>query len=232
MMNAISSGVTAWLLSSRSLLRGGNESSLILGTGQIAESGRFPNLNGLLEGLGIELQAGSDLDGFLIVAIALGVGYYLLVWRTRFGYELRASGANPTAAQVGGVNPKLMVVKALFLSGGIAGLIGMSYLLGSRPYSYDTGFPLDYGFTGIAVALLGRNHPVGIAIGALLFGFLDRSSQILDLDGIPKEIVVIMRGVIVISVVIAYELVRRYRQTQQEKAVTAATDLTAREAVA
>jgi general nucleoside transport system permease protein len=96
----------------------------------------------------------------------------------------------------------------------------MSHLLGTSPYRYDTDFPPQWGFTGIAVALLGRNHPVGIAIGALLFGFMDRSAQILDLEGIPKEIVVIMQGVIVISVVIAYELVRRYRLEQEERAVT------------
>ncbi|MBK5221912.1 MAG: ABC transporter permease [Acidimicrobiia bacterium] len=231
MMNAISFGITAWLLGGP-LKATSSGSSLILGTDQLPESARFPTLNWLVEGLGVEMRPGSNLDGFLVVAVLLGVAYYVLVWRTRFGYEVRASGHNRSAAEVAGINPKAVVLKTLFLSGGVAGLIGLSYLLGSSPYRYDTGFPQQYGFTGIAVALLGRNHPIGIAIGALLFGFMERSSQILDLDDIPKEIVVIMQGVIVISVVIAYELVRRYRQTQQETAVTKATDLSPHEATA
>jgi ABC-type uncharacterized transport system permease subunit len=220
MMNAISFGLTAWLLANF-LARKTSETSLVLSTGTIPESGRFPSLNPVLEALGLELRRGSNLQGFVIVAVLLGVGYYVLVWRTRFGYELRASGINPSAALVAGVHPKAMVLKTLFLSGGLAGLIGMSHLLGASPYRYDTDFPVQWGFNGIAVALLGRNHPAGIAIGALLFGFMDRSAQILDLEGIPKEIVVIMQGVIVISVVIAYELVRRYRLEQEERAVTA-----------
>ncbi len=223
MMNSISFGLTAWLLAN--WFKTDRGSSLTLATGDIDESGRFPTLNWLLEAVGIELRPGSHLQGFLIIAILLGVAYYVLIWRTRFGYELRATGINPIAAQVAGVRSKAMTLKALFLSGAIAGLIGMSHLIGTSPYRYDTDFPRDWGFTGIAVALLGRNHPVGIGIGALLFGFMERSALRLDLEGIPKEIVSIMQGTIVISVVVAYELVRRYRQTQQQKAVTRQTDL-------
>jgi general nucleoside transport system permease protein len=219
MLNAISFGLTAFLLANF-LSRRSSETSLILSTGTIPESGRFPSLNPVLEALGLELRRGSNLQGFVVVAALLGVAYYILIWRTRFGFELRASGINPAASLVAGVQPKAMVVKTLFISGGLAGLIGMSHLLGTSPYRYDTDFPPQWGFTGIAVALLGRNHPVGIAIGALLFGFMDRSAQILDLEGIPKEIVVIMQGVIVISVVVAYELVRRYRLEQEERSVT------------
>jgi len=218
MMNAISVGLTAWLLANY-LDRRSSETSLILSTGLIPESGRFPSLNPVLEWLGLELRTGSNLQGFVVIAALLGVAFYVVVWRTRFGYELRASGVNASAALVAGVNPKAMVLKTLFISGGLAGLVGMSQLLGFS-YRYTTDFPVMYGFNGIAVALLGRNHPFGIALGALLFGFMDRSAQILDLEGIPKEIVVIMQGVIVISVVVAYELVRRYRQDQEQRAVT------------
>ena len=90
----------------------------------------------------------------------------------------------------------------------------MPQLLGAS-HSYSLDFPAGLGFTGIAIALLGRNNPLGIAIGALLFGFLDNSAQILDLEGVPKEIVQITQGVIVLSVVIAYELVRRYRAARR-----------------
>jgi general nucleoside transport system permease protein len=88
-------------------------------------------------------------------------------------------------------------------------------------HTYTEGFG-GIGFTGIAVALLGRNHPVGMALGAILWGFLARSQLILDLDGIPKEIVVIMQGVTVLSVVVAYELANRIgRRAQQQRVGTA-----------
>jgi simple sugar transport system permease protein len=161
---------------------------------------------------------GTELHGFLLIAIVLGVAYYVVIWRTRFGFDLRASGINPGAAQVSGVRPRRMIFTTLMISGGVAGLVGISQLLGFF-HRFTVDFPQQLGFTGIAVALLGRNNPIGIAVGALLFGFMDRSAQILDLEGIPKEIVVIMQGIIVISVVVAYEMVRRWREAQEQRAV-------------
>jgi simple sugar transport system permease protein len=98
----------------------------------------------------------------------------------------------------------------MLLSGAVAGLVGMPQLLGAS-YSYSLDFPTGLGFTGIAIALLGRNNPIGIAFGALLWSFLDNSSNALEFEGVPKQAVLIMQGVIVLSVVIAYELVRRYK---------------------
>ena len=158
----------------------------------------------------------------MLLAVAVGIGYYVLVWRTRFGFDLRASGLNPFAAQASGVAPRAMVVKGMLLSGAVAGLVGMPTLLGFS-HNYGLDFATGLGFTGITVALLGRNHPIGIAIGALLLAFLDRSSQVLDLEDIPKEIVVIMEGVIVLSVVVAYELVQRLIESQQRRMVGNAT---------
>ena len=119
-----------------------------------------------------------------------------------------------------GVSVKRMVVRTMLLSGGVAGLVGMPLLLGES-HAYASDFPAGYGFSGIAIALLGRNHPVGIAIGALLWSFLEQSAQILDLEGVPKEIVTIMQGVTVLSVVIAYELVRRFSLVQEQRRVGA-----------
>ncbi|MFP3905617.1 MAG: ABC transporter permease [Acidimicrobiales bacterium] len=218
MLNFISIGLTAWLLANFLDTRS-SASDLLLATDDIPESGRFPSLNPVLEALGLELRAGTDLHGFVVIAALIGIGFYLVIWRTRFGFDLRAAGVNRQAALVSGVDSKAMVAKVLLISGALAGLVGMSQLLGSF-HRYTVDFPAQLGFTGIAVALLGRNHPAGIAVGALLFGFMERSAQILDLEGIPKEIVVIMQGIIVISVVVAYELVRRFREAQEQREVS------------
>jgi general nucleoside transport system permease protein len=178
----------------------------------------MPNLNGWLEAIGLEVPSGARLTGFLVVAVLAGLAYYLLIWRSRFGYDLRASGLNPWAAAASGVAPKAMVVKAMLVSGAFAGLVGMSQLLGD--FGRFTGdFPTGLGFTGIAIALLGRNHPVGIALGALLWGFMERSAQRLDLIDVPKEIVVIMQGTIVLAVVVAYEIVRRMQNAREQRDV-------------
>jgi ABC-type uncharacterized transport system permease subunit len=185
-------------------------------TRDLAPSALVPNLNSWLESLGIDVPPGARLTGFLLVAIAVGIAYYVLLWRTRFGYDLRASGLNPWAAASSGVDPKGMVIKAMLVSGGLAGLVGMSYLLGDFG-RYTGDFPTGIGFTGIAVALVGRNHPVGVGLGALLWGFMERSAQRLDLEGVPKEIVTIMQATIVLSVVVAYEVVRRVQAARQQR---------------
>jgi general nucleoside transport system permease protein len=210
MLNLIAtSGLSAYLLN-HYFKRPSSPSDLTTRTHDIPASGLFPPLNKLL---GLK-NPPEDLTGFLIVAIIVGVIFYVLVWRTRFGYNLRASGLNPDAARASGVDPGAMVIKTMLLSGAIAGLVGMMYLL-SFFHSYSLDFPTGLGFAGIAVALVGRNHPGGIALAALLFGFLDRSAQILDLNNIPKEIFLIIEGIIILAVVIAYEVVRRLIEAQE-----------------
>ena len=189
----------------------------------------IPGLNWIFTALGFSEPRGTELQGFLIIAIIVGILYRTMVWKTRFGYDLRASGMNPTAARMSGVNPKRMVLYTMLLSGGVAGLVGLSTMLGKLG-AFTQDFPRQYGFTGIAVALLGRNNAVGMAMGALLFGFMDRSALILDLNDIPKEIVQIIQGVIVLAVVIAYEVVNRWRQTREIKAASEATKALALEA--
>jgi len=161
-------------------------------------------------GLNVIPGTKNEVYGLIVVAALVGLGYWFLLNRTRFGFDLRATGASEPAAVASGVNVKKMVVYAMLLSGAVAGLVGMPQLLGSS-YTYSLDFPTGLGFTGIAIALLGRNSPIGIAFGALLWAFLDNSSNSLEFEGVPKQTVLIMQGVIVLSVVIAYELVRRYR---------------------
>jgi len=195
---------------------------LTAATQLIPQNGWIPSLNPVLGWFGVEPRAGSDLHGFLIIAIFLGVFYHYLVTRSVFGFDLRASGINPPAAHASGVNPKRMVVVTMLISGGIAGLVGMPDLLGFH-HQYVQDFPRLYGFDGIAVALLGRNHPVGMGLGALLFGFMERGALILDLRDVPREIVTIIQGTVVLTVVIVYEIVTRYVQRRTVAAAARAT---------
>jgi simple sugar transport system permease protein len=151
------------------------------------------------------------------------VVYHYLVNKSRFGYDLRSSGINPSAANASGVDPKNMIIKTMLISGGLAGLVGVSQLLGFY-HQYPQDFPGGYGFAGIAVALLGRNHAVGMAFGALLFGFMNRASLILDLRDVPKEIVTIIQGIVVLAVVIVYEVISRYVQRRTVAAAARATE--------
>ncbi len=219
MLNFIAFSVVAFLL--KNYFRD-DPASLNLATKPLPLSGRFPSLNPVLEFFGLEPASGFELRGYLLVAVLLGVLYYILVWRTRFGFDLRASGLNADAALFSGVKPKRMVVLTMLISGGFAGLVGMGQVTGFF-YGYTQDFPRFLGFDGIAVALLGRNHPVGMGLGALIIGFLRRSSQILDLRGVPREVTVIIEGVVVLAVVVAYEVVNRRVQAAEVKAAAEAT---------
>ena len=208
MLNAISVGLTALLLGNW-LKAPQREGVFTVGTRYIDDSGRLPSFNSLLGNLGIDLPAESQLQTYAVVAVVVGVVYYVLVWRTRFGFDLRATGSNAGAAEASGVNAKRMIITTMVISGGIAGLVGLTRVMGDAGrYTTDT-VVAGLGFTGIAVALIGRNHPVGIAFGALLWAFMDAIQTPLANAELPKQITAIMQGIIVLSVVIAYEVVRR-----------------------
>ena len=180
-------------------------------TPELPESGKMPALNNLFR-----LEDLQDLHGFLFVAIVVGIFYYWLVWKTTLGFDLRITGANPIAAKFSGINPNRLIIVAMVTSGGFAGLVGLGPLLGYF-HRFTIDFPTGLGFAGIAVALLGRNHPFGMGIGALLFAFLERSSQILDLNDVPKEIERMLQAFILLIVVVFYEIIRRFIVKQQVK---------------
>jgi simple sugar transport system permease protein len=212
MLNAIGGLVITWLLNDHWGVT--EPGAQIKTTGILTEDSWMP---------GLPIVSGTEQKvlGFFAVAVVLGVVYWFLINRTRFGFDLRATGYNPFAAVASGVSAKRMVITTMLISGGIAGLVNLPRMLGES-HTYTEGFG-GIGFAGIAVALLGRNHPIGMALGAVLWGFLASSQIILDIDGIPKEIVLIMQGVTVLSVVIAYELAARIGRRAQQRRVGAAT---------
>ena len=218
MLNSIAvGGVVSYLLGVWDVPDPGLDTAL----GDIPASGQFPSLNWLSDLILGETR--SDLWGFVVVAIVVGLVYHYMINRTSLGYDLRATGANPTAAEASGVDPKRTIVVAMLLSGMIAGLVGLPELLGST-HSYSLRFTQGLGFGGIAVALLGRNHAGGIAVSALLFGWLSRASGVLEVRGdAPREIISIITGVIMLSVVVAYAIAERYQRIEEAKAAAALT---------
>jgi ABC-type uncharacterized transport system permease subunit len=192
-----------------------------VGTAEIPKSGRIPNLNRVVEIFTRDIGRDRKLTGVLVVAVAIGVGYHVLLNRSRFGYDLRASGANPFAAQAGGVAPKRMILMAMLLSGAVAGLVGMTEIMDSGLFPSN---PIQgLGFAGIAVALLGRKSAVGAAIAALIFAFLDISSGILQNTGsASREIVQIMQALIILAAVVAYQVTQRVRDREEARAASAA----------
>jgi general nucleoside transport system permease protein len=213
MLNFIAGQMITWLLNDHWGVQAPN--AQIKTTGILPENSWMPSFP-LIEGAGIEVF------GFIVIAGVVGVAYWYGLSRTRFGFDLRATGYNPSAAVASGVNAKKMIISAMLISGAVAGLINLPQLLGET-HTYTEGFG-GIGFTGIAIALIGRNHVIGMAFAALLWGFLGRSQLILDLNGIPKEIVTIMQGVTVLSVVIAYELAGRIGARTQQRRVGKAPD--------
>lgn len=217
MLNAIAvAGVVSFLLGRWAIPL----ESLDTRLADIPETGWFPSLNPVVEWFTRDIRR-VDLTSFILVAAAVGVVYHLLVNRTRLGYDLRATGVNPWAAEASGVPPKRTIMLAMLLSGAVAGLVGMADLLGDQ-YFYSLRFPQGLGFTGIAVALVGRNHAVGAAFAAVAFGWLERASGVLEVRGdAPREVVTIMVGVVILFAVIAYALAQRRRRIE---AAAAAAD--------
>jgi len=214
MLNAIATAVVAYFLGKVAM---DNEGSNITATKTIPEGSRIP---------GFTLFPGSpnQVYGFVFIAIAVGVAYWLVINKTRFGFDLRATGLSQTAAVASGIGVKKMVVTSMLLSGAVAGLVGLPIVFGTS-FNYGSTFQSGLGFAGIAIALLGRNHPVGIALGALLFAYLDEQSNPLQiLQDVSPDIVKITQGTIVLTVVIAYEVVRRYGVRLEQREVAAALD--------
>jgi ABC-type uncharacterized transport system permease subunit len=176
------------------------------------------NHSGQVGGISLIPGSSTKIYGLIFLAAAVGIGFQFLISRTRFGFDLRATGRSASAAQASGVNVKRMVITAMLLSGAVAGLVNMPVLLGEA-HNYSLNTPSGIGFTGIAIALLGRNNPLGIVFASLLWAFLDTSSNILQLSNIPTSVVAITEGVVVLSAVVAYEVVHRYATKRQARQV-------------
>jgi general nucleoside transport system permease protein len=150
---------------------------------------------------------GSAVNASLFIAIAAAALVGWMLFRTRAGYELRAVGLQPDAAEYGGVRVGTVWIKAFMISGALAGLGGINYVLGYKHY-YEEGFGAGAGFLGIAVALVGRNHPLGVIIAAFLFATLSQGGLAIHAL-VPKQMVEVLQGVVILAVAAAVPEVRR-----------------------
>jgi len=165
-------------------------------------TGAIPRLSQFIPGF-----HGSAANLTIIIALLAAFGAWFYLFRTRPGYELRAVGLQPDAAEYAGISVGGAWFRALTLSGAIAGLGGINYVLGYKHY-YEDGFAGGSGFLGIAVALVGRNHPLGVVLAALFFATLSQGGLAIHAF-VPKQMVEVLQGVVIIAVAMSVPEVRR-----------------------
>jgi ABC-type uncharacterized transport system permease subunit len=176
----------------------------------VPETLHTPAINaGKLSALAASIPAfhGSAANWSIVIvgAAIVTVAWYL--FRTRAGFELRAVGLQPGAAEYGGVKVSRVWFRAMALSGAIAGLGGINFVLGYKGY-YEDGFAAGAGFLGVAVALVGRNHPLGIVIAALFFATLSQGGLAINAM-VPKQVVEVLQGIVILAVASSVPEVRR-----------------------
>jgi len=194
MFNFIAAGITVALLTGAMMRPGGSSPE----TRPLADSALLPRLHEIAAMLGIEAER-SPLNLAFPLALLACVGVWALVWRTRWGYALRVLGQSEPAARYAGMGVSRLTVGAMAVSGALAGLMAVNEVLGAQG-KLVLNFTAGYGFTGIAVALMGRSHPVGIVLAALLFGALYQGGAELDFEftTITREMVLLIQGLIIL----------------------------------
>jgi general nucleoside transport system permease protein len=156
---------------------------------------------------------GSAANAILLLALVTAACLWWYLFRTRRGFELRAVGLQPRAAEYGGVVVGGVWLRAMVVSGAIAGLGGLNYVLGYKHY-YEEGFAGGAGFLGIAVAIVGRTHPVGVVLAALLFATISQGGLAVNAI-VPKEFVDVLQAVVIIAVAASVPAVRRLLRSRK-----------------
>ena len=170
----------------------------------------LPQLHEAMGALGIEI-ARSPLNLSFAFALLCCVLVWLFVWQTRYGYALRVVGQNETAAVYGGISPARQIMLAMTISGALAGFVALNMIMGAQ-HRLTLDFTGGFGFVGIAVALMGRNHPVGIILASLLFGALYQGGSELsfDMPALSRDIVVVIQGLVILFAGALEHLFRPY----------------------
>jgi simple sugar transport system permease protein len=194
MFNFIAAGLIVSLLTGP-LMRPGQSTPQ---TRTFAPDATLPRIDEIAGWFGVEMTS-SPLNLGIVLALLAAVGVWVLVWRTPLGYRMRLLGESEPAARYAGVNVARTIVIAMGLSGALAGLMAVNEVLGAQE-KLTINFTAGYGFTGIAVALMGRGHPVGIVLASLLFGALYQGGAELSFEfsTITREMVLVIQGLIIL----------------------------------
>ncbi|MDK3019563.1 ABC transporter permease [Pseudodonghicola flavimaris] len=167
-------------------------------TARFSETVHLPTLHELLAPIGISFSKAAPANVSLLVAVAACVLVWLLIWRTRLGYEIRAYGHSETGALYAGISPVRITMIAMLISGGLAGCMAINNVMGEAERLVLNATE-GAGFIGIAVALMGRSHPFGVFLSAILFGFLYQGGAELALwTSIPRELIVVIQALVIL----------------------------------
>lgn len=163
-----------------------------------AESAYLPSMVTMAGWFGIETVE-TPLNISFVWALICAFLVWVYIWHTRWGYELRTAGFSEKAATYAGVNPKRVIIVTMAISGGLAGFVGLNEIMGVH-HKLLLNFTAGYGFAGIAVSLMGRNHPVGIIFAALLFGILYQGGAELafEIPTISRDMIVVIQGLVIL----------------------------------
>ncbi|MEA1939388.1 MAG: ABC transporter permease [Candidatus Caldatribacteriota bacterium] len=225
MMNWIAASLTFYLVLQfkappTEAMKAAGVKQMIPHTREIAEAARLPRIYHLLKSINIDFPSYVQANVSFFIAIAVAMLVYYILWKTNLGYEIRAVGYSPLAAEYGGINVSRNIVLAMVISGALAGLVATNEVMGFK-YRWRQELFTGYGFNGIAVALLGKNHPFGVVLAAILFGVLNYGGAIVNIftgGRIPRELIMVLQAVIVIFVVISDEIVKRIIRKRRKTA--------------
>ncbi|MDA0801178.1 MAG: ABC transporter permease [Proteobacteria bacterium] len=194
MFNFLAASIMVWLLAG-SLKAPGQMSPE---TRSFTRSAELPFIHDIANSIGLEM-ARSPLNLSFVIALLACVGVWVLIWRSRLGYAIRTTGHSAGAAEYAGIPVSRVIIITMAISGGLAGMMAINEILGVQ-HRTILGFTSGYGFTGIAVALMGRNHPIGIVLASLLFGALYQGGAELDFEfsTINREMVLLIQGLIIL----------------------------------
>ena len=194
MFNFIAASLMVWLLAGMLMAPG----QMSPETRSFADGVALAQFHTLVGYVGLSV-AKSPLNLSFIIALVACVGVWVLIWRTRLGYVIRATGHSERAVIYAGHSPAKIIIITMAISGGLAGLMALNEILGVQQ-RVILNFTSGYGFTGIAVALMGRNHPIGILLASLLFGALYQGGAELDFEfqTITREMVLMIQGLIIL----------------------------------
>lgn len=194
MFNFIAASLMVWLLAGMLMAPG----QMSPETRSFADGVALAQFHTLVSYVGLSV-AKSPLNLSFIIALVACVGVWVLIWRTRLGYVIRATGHSERAVIYAGHSPAKIIIITMAISGSLAGLMALNEILGVQQ-RVILNFTSGYGFTGIAVALMGRNHPIGILLASLLFGALYQGGAELDFEfqTITREMVLMIQGLIIL----------------------------------